>query len=254
VARQSMAASQKTVILDKGASTHEKNVRHQTARRTLSWVGVVALVRKMDSDHGAVVRPEVWEAAAGEALVRALRERRPDAATLLYDRYAPLIERVLLRVLGPDSELPDLLHEVFARALAGSVQLQDASALKSWLTQIAVFTARGAIRRRKRQRWLRFLPWEDLPEQEGEDANPEARAAVGETYAVLDKFPTEERLVFALRFIEGMEVAEIATACSLTIAQTKRRLSRAEQLFLRRARANVVLRDWVEEGTRWADR
>jgi RNA polymerase sigma-70 factor (ECF subfamily) len=207
-----------------------------------------------DSEHGAVVRPEVWEAAAGEALVRALREGRPEASTLLYDRYAPMVERVLLRVLGPDPELPDLLHEVFARALAGSVQLHDPSALASWLTQIAVFTARGAIRRRKRQRWLRFLPWEDLPEQESERSCPEARAAVSATYALLDKFPVEERLVFALRFIEGMDVAEVAEACGLTIAQTKRRLARAERLFLQRARSNAVLREWVAGGTRWADR
>src|SRR5262249_34937544 len=72
---------------------------------TMSGEPVSALVRMKDSERGAVVRPDAWDAAADENLVRALRERRPEGSTLLYDRYARRVERVLLRVLGADPEL-----------------------------------------------------------------------------------------------------------------------------------------------------
>src|SRR5690348_4974574 len=93
-----------------------------------------------------------------ELLVLSLRARHPDAGTQLFDRYAPHVRRVLVRVMGPDSEILDLVHDVFVTALESVNRLADPKALRAWLTQIAVFTARARIRRRVRGRILRFLP------------------------------------------------------------------------------------------------
>ena len=72
------------------------------------------------------------------ALVSALRNGEPAARAELFDRYAAHAQRVLARVLGHDAELADLLHDVFARALTQIDRLEDPSALKAWLTMIAV--------------------------------------------------------------------------------------------------------------------
>ena len=78
-----------------------------------------------------------WTDTPGEdhTLVQALRTAEPGAPTALFDRYALDVRRVLLRVLGFDSELQDLIHDVFLRALEGIDQLQDPDRLRSWLAR-----------------------------------------------------------------------------------------------------------------------
>jgi RNA polymerase sigma-70 factor, ECF subfamily len=184
------------------------------------------------------------------ALVAALASEDPSARAEVFDRYAPHVQRVLARVLGHDNELADLLHEVFVRALAQIDRLDDPSALKAWLTSIAVFTAREHIRRRVRGRWLRFFASEDLPEVPFLAAGEEIRESLRATYAVLDRLGLDDRIAFSLRFIEGLELGEVAAACCVSLNTIKRRLARAEKRFVSLARREPSLREWLEGGTR----
>jgi RNA polymerase sigma-70 factor (ECF subfamily) len=180
-------------------------------------------------------------------LVRALRAGEPGAPAMLYDRYAERVRRVLARILGLDAELPDLLHESFAHALSSIGTLDDPERLSGWLTSIAVFTARGCIRRRKRQRWLRFFAPEELPEI-ATDPGHGARSTARAVYSVLARMPTDERIVLALRFVEGMELREVADACGISLATAKRRIARARERFEALAAHHPVLREWALEG------
>lgn len=186
-------------------------------------------------------------------LVRAFRSGDPAARAALYDRHADHVHRVLYRMLGVDRDLADLHHDVFVRALVSLPKLQDPSALKAWLTMIAVHVARSAITRRRRWRWLGFLPDEDLPEVDAGSASGEVRDALRATYAVLGRLPADERIAFALRFIDGMELTEVAAACETSLATIKRRLARASARFEAEARAFPVLEEWLEGGTRWGN-
>lgn len=185
------------------------------------------------------------------ALVLALRAGHPAAKAELFDRHAQAVERILLRILGSDAELGDLLHEVFVRALEFIHTLEDPDALKSWLTGIAVITARECLRRRARGRWLRFLAPSDLPEPAASSPSPEVVQALRATYAVLDRLGTDDRIAFALRFIEGLELADVARACKVSLNTIKRRLARAEQRFLAIAKREPALEDWLADSARW---
>ena len=184
------------------------------------------------------------------ALVSALVRGDPAARAELFDRHASHAQRVLARVLGHDAELADLLHEVFARVLAQIESLEDPAALKWWLTTIAVFTAREHIRRRMRGRWLRFFASEDLPDLPVAGADEEVRESLRRTYAVLDRLGVDDRIAFSLRFIEGLDFAEVAAACGVSLNTIKRRLARAEKRFVALARREPALHDWLERGTR----
>ncbi len=189
------------------------------------------------------------------AMVAAMRAGNRAAIAAFYDRHHAHVLRTLTRVLGPERELSDLHHDVLVSALGSLDELRDPAALRSWLTSIAVFTARTRILRRKRGWWLRLLPWNELPEIESEAEGEAPRAEITEalraTYAVLDELPVDERVPFALRFIGGMELTEVACACSVSLATIKRRLTRAEASFTTRARAHPALAEWIEGGTRW---
>ncbi len=184
------------------------------------------------------------------ALVSALMRGDAAARAELFDRHAQHAQRVLARVLGHDIELADVLHEVFARALAQIDRLEDPAALKWWLTTIAVFTAREHIRRRTRNRWLRFFASEDLPDIPVVSADEEVRESLRRTYAVLDRLGVDDRIAFSLRFIEGLDLGEVAAACGVSLNTIKRRLARAERRFVALARREPALHDWLERGTR----
>jgi RNA polymerase sigma-70 factor (ECF subfamily) len=169
---------------------------------------------------------------------------------MLFDRYGSHVERLLWSVLGPEPEAEDLLHEVFVRAMAGIAEIEDPMRLRSWITGIAVITAREWIRRRVRRGWLRFVA--EVPEPAAPAPTEEVTEATRCTFEVLSELGTDERLLFSLRFIEGMEMAEIAVACDVSVSTAKRRLKDAERHFLARARRRPALRPWLEEGGRWA--
>jgi RNA polymerase sigma-70 factor (ECF subfamily) len=157
----------------------------------------------------------------------------------------------LTRVLGPDPEISDLLQDVFVTALESIERLKEPSALKAWLSRIAVFTARGRIRRRVRWRFLRLVAQGDLPEVEATVVSAEISEALNATYRVLERLKPDERIAFALRFIDSMELTEVASACDVSLATIKRRLSRAQGHFIKLARDEAVLKDWIERGSRW---
>jgi TolA-binding protein len=113
-----------------------------------------------------------------------------------------------------------VLHDAFVGAFASIHTLEDPSALKPWLSRVAAFTARKVLRTRSRRAWLGLF--RDTAHQERSEPviqpNPEVFRAVRETYAVLDELPVDERMAFALRFIEGMELSEAAASCGVSLA------------------------------------
>lgn len=164
----------------------------------------------------------------------------PAPGALLFDRYALHVRRVLVNVLGYDTDVDDLVQEVFARALAGIGRVRDGDQLKAWVARIAVFTARTHIKNKARHRSLFYRSTASLVDTPSEPVDqtktdPETREAAQATYRVLDRMNADLRIAFVLRFIEGMELKEVATACGKSLATIKRRLRKAQAQFLRLA-------------------
>jgi RNA polymerase sigma-70 factor, ECF subfamily len=184
-----------------------------------------------------------------DALVAALRNGEPGAADALFDRYGVYVRRIVARVLGPDPDLVDTVHDVFVAALESAHRLEDAGVLRSWLTSIAVFTARARIR--GRQRWRRFfVPWADRGPEAGAWAPTDAQRELRATYAVLDRMHVDDRIVFVLRFIEEMQLTEVAATLGTSLATVKRRLSRSRTRFEELAKGSPELEPWLQRGER----
>jgi RNA polymerase sigma-70 factor, ECF subfamily len=205
------------------------------------------------SSAGAAVVPLPF-AGGDEELLDGIRAKSPIAVAALCDRYSAHVLRVLGRIVGADSELEDLHHEVFERALRSAAGVENANALAGWITIVSVNVARTELGRRARRRWLTLLPWYDDHDVEAPAASDEDVEALRRTYALLDRMAPDLRIVFALRFIDGMDLRELAAACDVSLATAKRRLARAESRFQAMARDDAVLAPWVERGGRWNQR
>jgi RNA polymerase sigma-70 factor, ECF subfamily len=187
-------------------------------------------------------------APTDEALVRAVQAGARWAAAALLERYSPMVERLLRRVLGHDPEIEDLVQDALTTVLTSIGQVRDGAAVKGWIAQIAIHTAHRAIRKRRLHRWLLF--WYPRPSEEvSSPVGP--RDALRRLYVALDELPPDERIPFTLRFMDEMPLEDVAAACGVSLATIKRRLARAEKKFLAMAKRDTALSACVEEGDRW---
>jgi RNA polymerase sigma-70 factor (ECF subfamily) len=65
-------------------------------------------------------------------------------------------------------------------------------------------------------------------------------------YAALNAMPVDERLVFTLHNLHGLELRDAAPMCGLSYATARRRLNSAQQRFLKLAGRYEALRPWME--------
>lgn len=195
-----------------------------------------------------IVRPLGFQS---DAMLLASAGTGHDAAFgVLFERHGAHVARVLTRILGADADLPDLTNEVFLivhRRLGAGL---DGERFRAWLTGLCVNVARNRLRTRRRRRWLVFGE-PDEPEQPRAADGSDAREALTATYQVLSTMNENLRICFALRFIDGRELTEIAEACEVSLATIKRWLNQAEREFVERAKGQPSLIEWLDGGSRW---
>jgi RNA polymerase sigma-70 factor, ECF subfamily len=150
----------------------------------------------------------------------------------VFRRYSPYVARVGLRLLGNDSEVDDLVQDVFLEAHRGLDTLREPAALGGWLARICV---RRATRRLRRRRLLALVHWDAVAERElpfDAAASPEARAEVREVYRRLDRLPVDERVAWVLRHVEGESLDDMVLLCGCSKSTVQRRLRQAEARLL----------------------
>lgn len=205
------------------------------------------MVTAFNRDRAGGVLLRLTPELTDEQLVAAALAGDRKAEEALIVRHAPRVTRVLMRILGGDPEVVDQAQEVLLRAMQDLPTLRDPRAFRSWLTTLAVMRARRVLQRRARWRWLfgeRVQVEElDLPEEHDESG----RAALVAVYEVLNKLSEEERTAFALRYLEGMELTEVAESMSVSLATVKRRISEANKRFTSLAKSQPALIPWLAE-------
>jgi len=181
---------------------------------------------KVDARRPGARWPDTGE--PGDPTLSVLLSRGDDDATrLAWDRFSPLVRRILRRGLGPNHDVEDVLQEVFLRFYRRVPELRDGAALRSFVIAITVNALRSELRRMRVRRIVRLVDPVELPELRSVDTDPEARVALRAFYRVLDRMRDRERVVFVLHVIEGLSAAEVAQALEISLPTVRRRLARA---------------------------
>lgn len=179
------------------------------------------------------------------ALVAALVAKEPAAASAAWDLYAPLVRGLLWQSLAVGSDVDDLTQDVFLHLFRRIADLREPAAIRSFVVGITIRVARGELRRRRLRRWLHLTDDGDLPEDAAIAVDFAAREALTHLYAILDKLDDETRLAFVLRYIRGLELTEVASALSCSLATTKRRIFHAQARIAVHARRDPCLAPFV---------
>jgi RNA polymerase sigma-70 factor, ECF subfamily len=182
----------------------------------------------------------------GAAIVALVRRGDRRGAALLYDRFAPLVRRLVGRTFGPHEDARDLTQEVLIAVVEAIGELRDPSALPGFVYGVAINVVRMELRRRSRRRFVLFgsRPRRELA---APPAAHEPRRAIERLYELLAELGEETRMLFVLRHVEELPLAEIAQLLGWSLATTKRRLARATKVLWAKARAVPELACYVVE-------
>jgi RNA polymerase sigma-70 factor (ECF subfamily) len=163
------------------------------------------------------------------ALVSLVLEDPGRGLAALHDRYARSLNRLVFRLMGPDSEHEDLMQQVFLQIIHSIGKLRSPERLGFWVRSIAVNVVRSELR----SRTIRRAFFRKYRVDDHRDLNDEvdSRSFLALSKAVLERMPTDERLVFSLYYLEEASLPEIAEVCGFSTMTAKRRLSRARTRF-----------------------
>lgn len=166
-----------------------------------------------DNDHGLVER--------------CLRGEQ-DAFGLLYDRHAPRVHRMLVRLSGNTTSAEDLTQETFVTAYRSLGAWRRQGAFSSWLCGIAVRLYRKSMRR---PQLLETELLDDICIDRNAGSDPldylEQRELERLLEGAIQALPDLYREVFVLLRVEGMSQRETADLLETPIGTVQSRLWRA---------------------------
>jgi RNA polymerase sigma-70 factor, ECF subfamily len=225
--------------------THESMDLHVTAAVVLPPAPIVVFTSKPLSARSLKV--EVRAANIDDAvLAQALIEGEADAPALAWRRFYPVVEMTLRRMLGPDGDIEDLAQDVFLRFFRKVTGLKKAESLRSFVMAIAIRRAQEEIRRRRVRRWFAPITTQLLALPPTIEMDPEAREVIVHLYRIIDKLRLKDRTIYILRYIEGLEQAEIAQLVGISVSTVRRRLDRLTKRVNLLMNGDPVLAPYIE--------
>lgn len=180
----------------------------------------------------------------GVAALALLREREDDELIALaqsgdHDAFHVLVERHhqwllrLLRHLLPNAhDAEDMAQSVFLRAFVSLPKFRQETTLRGWLRTIATRQCFDLHRyKHSKGRELRVDVGSELPQQASPFLEQEGAELIEAIHLTLDDLPFIYREVLVLRYLEELDLQEIAKTLRLGDSAAKMRLKRAREMF-----------------------
>jgi RNA polymerase sigma-70 factor (ECF subfamily) len=164
--------------------------------------------------------------------------------------YQPRVFRFLLATLRDRDSAETLTQETFLRAWNARDSFREDCSIATWLIRIALNLARDHTRTGRFRFWKRVSASAvdvsdvatSIPNHEcSAEAQLIAQQQVAGIWKTVDGLSERQRSIFLLRFLEEMEIAEIATVTGLPVSTVKSHLYRA--LAIVRTQHNPPPRD-----------
>lgn len=151
---------------------------------------------------------------------------------LVMRRYNRFLFRLARSVMRDDDEARDVVQESYLRAYRKLEQFRGPDGFKSWLAQIVLNEARARLRKP-----LLLVDDEDalIDVRALESDEPEFDAMSSQAQRIIehaiDGLPDDFRIVFMLRGVEQLSIAESAELLGIKEATVKTRFHRARSLL-----------------------
>ena len=139
----------------------------------------------------------------------------------LYDRHAPALLAVAMRMLGAAREAQDVVHDVFVGLPEALRRYEERGALAAWLRKI---TARVALAKMRAAGAPEHLSLAEVSEPSARQRDIEGVMALEDA---MRQLTPGLRAVLVLKEIEGFSHAEVAEMRHISVGASEVRLHRA---------------------------
>lgn len=151
-------------------------------------------------------------------------------------RYRPILARFFQRRISPESDVDDLIQEVFAR-LARRGDLQRIAQIEGYIFQVAA----NLIRERAAKRTSQQASQAGFIERAADDDfSPErilqGKESIQQVFAALYELPERTRNAFVLHRFEDLKHVEIARQLGIAVSTVEKDIMRAMAHLLKRVR------------------
>ena len=149
------------------------------------------------------------------------------------EQYRTRVLRFLLASVGDMDVAESLTQDCFWNAYKSRKTFRGECSVNTWLMRIAVNLVRNHYRNRRIQFWKKAerINSEQIQHWADQTISPEERAAVKEqvqaVWVAARALSEKQRTVFILRFVEDLDIPEIADSMGLTESTVRVHLSRA---------------------------
>lgn len=208
-----MTTNRKKEVFSHGVKPGEKNVQ----AGVLHKVGVDSK-RQLKADRT-------------QKIVARCRQGDHSAFRELFDEYLGSVNRHLSLLIGPGSDVDDLVQLVFLNVFNSIGRFKGESAFSTWLFRITVNVARQEIRLKNRYRRLGQAVYDaSRIRSQTIEYTPERRMdAEQQIYSILNKLSAKKRESFILYAYEGYSLEEIAELLGSSVSTIGSRLQSARK-------------------------
>lgn len=160
----------------------------------------------------------------------------------LVERHRRRVFSLVYHILHRHDELEDVVQEIFVKGYLAIRSYNFQAAFGTWLSRIAVNHCYDYLRRQRASRVSYYWQMSEQAQQELEvNAETESsRQLDAEKQAtlkdlvnkLLDRAPADDRVILALKELEGLSVEEISEILKIKTSNVKVRLHRARKRML----------------------
>ena len=171
-----------------------------------------------------------------EAAVRKVLQGEKNAYEVIMRRYNQRLFRIARTYIRDEDEIEDVVQEAYIKAYEQLQGFEFRSRFSTWLIRILMNEALARVRKQQR---FTPLPLDGQAETGRalvpNEETPMERLMNAELKEILeqavDDLPEKYRLVYMMREIEGMSVAETSECLSITQTNVKVRFNRAKEML-----------------------
>jgi RNA polymerase sigma-70 factor (ECF subfamily) len=181
-------------------------------------------------------------------LIRGIASGSEESFRLLFERWAGRLGRFLTRATNSKQTGEDLLQEAFMRILRAAPAFEPRGEVKAWIYRIGANLAYSHWRSESRSPFRGPRAgaggWEDQasqavsPRREEPEARHLRRSFAEQAFALVDRLPANQRIVFMMKVDQGLNYEEIASVLRCPVGTAKSRFHHAV------CKLRTGLRDW----------
>jgi len=197
--------------------------------------------QRRDDEEGDAAAPRLDDTR----LLAAIRAGDPRAATALYERSRPIVDRTVRRLLGrPDQDQEDIAQQAMVEIVRSVDRYRGECPLDAWIATVAAHIVWKSLRKRKLER--RVLVMDSTEEMEAPEQPARTallRSVIRRVKGHLEKMEEARAWAFLLHDVYGYDVREMAQIMDVSQAAAQSRLVRARKELHERIAVDPELAD-----------